>query len=443
MKNRIRRELAVLSAAALTITGMVALAGPASAATTIHCGDTIDHSIVVANDLTNCTSNGLIITASNITVDLNNHTIDGDTSQLGFASPEIAGIRLRSVHDVTVKNGTVRQFEAGIFVKGGSANTLTGLRVLDNINALRGPRENGREGACTLGDGITTLDSSQNLITENQVAHNGPFSGVSLVGNSDANKVTRNQVANNNISNVRPNGTTGPCGAPFSRPHQDIGIRVEGPGADNNVVANNSVVNNQLDGISIHGYVCHPPVGDPEPNNGNNVIRGNTVQHNGWASPSETQDGIGILSQGPSTVVCVSFHNTIVANTVTDSGQHGIFVGGRGSHDNTINDNIVDQNGFGCTGPIIDPQFGPSCLPGDGIHVTGPSPTATCGPDLVNPCPGAVDNTLHDNEGHGNARYDGFDGNPNCDNNDWARNLFGTVNQPCVAANGGTGVVPS
>ncbi|HVL99399.1 MAG TPA: carboxypeptidase-like regulatory domain-containing protein, partial [Egibacteraceae bacterium] len=43
-----------------------------------------------------------------------------------------------------------------------------------------------------------------------------------------------------------------------------------------------------------------------------------------------------------------------------------------------------------------------------------------------------VNNTLHRNSGHGNARFDGADLNPNCDNNDWRDNDFGTVNQPCV-----------
>lgn len=56
---------------------------------------------------------------------------------------------------------------------------------------------------------------------------------------------------------------------------------------------------------------------------------------------------------------------------------------------------------------------------------------------------GAEDNVLHDNRGTGNGEHDGHDNNPDCDNNDWARNLFTTVNQPCVAANGGSGSVPA
>lgn len=70
-------------------------------------------------------------------------------------------------------------------------------------------------------------------------------------------------------------------------------------------------------------------------------------------------------------------------------------------------------------------------------------PTATISPTAyggsgVFVAEGAVNNTLHRNVGHHNAEFDGFDGNPECDNNDWSRNRFHTVNQPCVA-DGGTG----
>ncbi|MCA1684094.1 MAG: right-handed parallel beta-helix repeat-containing protein, partial [Actinobacteria bacterium] len=54
---------------------------------------------------------------------------------------------------------------------------------------------------------------------------------------------------------------------------------------------------------------------------------------------------------------------------------------------------------------------------------------------------GAHDNTLMSNRGTGNAFHDGADYNPNCDANVWSGNIFGTVNQACVKANGGTGTI--
>ncbi|MCA1684095.1 MAG: hypothetical protein LC708_03080, partial [Actinobacteria bacterium] len=54
---------------------------------------------------------------------------------------------------------------------------------------------------------------------------------------------------------------------------------------------------------------------------------------------------------------------------------------------------------------------------------------------------GSEDNTLQNNGGTGNGLHDGADYNVNCDNNHWMNNHFGTVNQPCVLAGGGTGTV--
>jgi len=55
--------------------------------------------------------------------------------------------------------------------------------------------------------------------------------------------------------------------------------------------------------------------------------------------------------------------------------------------------------------------------------------------------PAPYNNMLFANRGHGNAEFDGYDGNvdPPCDNNKWRANMFGTVNQPCVVGPGGSG----
>jgi parallel beta-helix repeat protein len=424
----------------------------AQAGETVSCGETIDHSLTVANNIGPCDGDGLVVVASGITLDLGGHTVTGTGQNppggVTFDLPEQVGVHLMGVRGVTVRNGTIGAFDAGVVVEGGGGNTIQALYVHDNINKLRpdlpNPEDpqNPTSAECNFGDGITTSDSSGNRIQANRVVHNGPFSGISLVGNSDDNVVSANQVQLNNVPNVRADESVGPCGAPFSRPHQDIGIRIEGPGADRNRVQSNNVSGSELNGITIHGYVCHPPGRPPEPNNGSNVITANNVSRNGFAAPNETQDGIAILSQGPATVVCVAFGNTITGNISTANARHGIFVGGRGSHGNTISNNTVRNNGFGCTGPTLSPSGQPSCAPGDGVFVTGPGNAASrCGPGtLVSPCPGAVDNTLVGNQGSGNAHHDGHDANPNCDNNNWQRNRFGTVNQACVAA-GGTGVV--
>lgn len=417
--GRFRRGICALAAGGLALAG---LGGVADAAPGSRCGQQISKDTVLTTDIGPCPNNGLVIAKDGITLDLNGHTVSGRV-----AKAEQSGILFKGVSGSTVKNGTVTGFDAGVNIEGGSGNTVREVTARDNVNHSV---VSGIDYPCDLGDGITLSESRGNRILNNTVTKNGPYSGISIVGNSDANTVAGNNVFDNDIPNVQPDGTTAPCGAPFSRPNQDIGIRIEGPGADSNVVGNaslrtapspapletfpgNTVADNQLYGITIHGYVCNPREGDPPgANNAQNIIRSNTVTGNGFAGPTEFGDGIAILSQGPVGTVCVSHTNAILSNTSDGNAQDGIFLGGRASSNNTVNSNAVNGNGR------------------HGINVTGPTATAL----------GSINNSLVGNSGSGNgtnaaiagAKFDGFDGNPSCDNNGWHGNSFATVNQPCV-----------
>ncbi len=437
MKGRIRSLATGFVVALLTLGGTAVIGSPASAGH-LTCGSTVTASTTLDSDLLNCPGNGLIVTASNIVLDLGGRTISGRTDTNTTAN-EFAGIRLRQVNNVTVRNGTITNFDAGIVLGGGSGNTLTGLFIHRNINHST---LTGTINPCDLGDGIVAFSSDNNTISRNRLMHNGPYSGVSLVDDSDNNLIIDNVAAYQDVDNAHPNFVTaqrpagnGPCG-PFipgvgdvGAPRQDVGIRVEGPGADNNRVERNQVLENDVFGITIHGYVCHPEnrvpppapgTFPPQPNNGGNVIVGNNVVRNGFqGAPPATEpnlgDGISIPAQGPANTVCVAWGNSVLNNTVTSNARWGITLGGRGTHDNTINGNIVRGNGR------------------DGIRVAGPTANATCGEGPLTPgvCPGAVNNTLIGNIGTANVRHDGRDENPNCDANQWRNNQFNTVFQGC------------
>ncbi len=536
------RALGVLSASALAVGGMVAMAGPASAATqTIACGQSISGIVTAANNIGPCTGGDAIrITTSGTVLDLGGHSIKCNNAN-NHTRVEQVGIHLIGASNVTVRNGEVSNCDAGVSIDGGGRNTISNIRAHDNIAhvLVAGPVDvtNPLTTPCNIGDGITTDNSSGNTIKGNVVTHNGPYSGISLVDASNNNKVTGNQANNQNVSNELPFGlrnppfdtvtitnkaltanvatltanvatltppavpyrvgqtvivsgvgapfdgtftitavtgttfsynvtgpnvvsapatgsasaqgdTNGPCG-PFSatpqgegRLHQDIGIRVEGPGALNNTVTGNQAAGNQLNGISIHGYVCFNGLGPVLPpdlpprgtdNTGNQII-GNSVSGNGFP---DGLDGIGILSQGPlGTVTCGSSHNTIKGNTSTGNAGSGIFVARTGDNAKTSSNIIVGNRVDGNTR--------------DGITLQGPNtvcPFSSQDPDTGRcigprePRNGANFNTLTINNGHGNTRRDGFDGNPGCDDNHWTGNIFGTVNQACVSAGGGTGTV--
>lgn len=426
MGKRILRGMIALPAAVLLGgTALATLAAPASAATAITaCGTTITApgSYTLGADIGPCPHDGIDIAASNVTLSLNGHTITGSdtTNTSGAPEDQQIGVHLLNVHGVTVMGpGTITHFDAGVAIDGGYGNVIQGLTVRDNIAhvILTGGVNNGDpfQNACDFGDGITADNSSGNVIRANTVTNNGPFSGIALVDNSDRNVVSGNQTVNNHVSNILPSGINGPCG-PFGgndvgrgRPHQNIGIRMEGPGANANVISGNTSNDNQLEGIAVFDNICPGADNMPNgtPNNSGNVIQGNTVLRNGG---TDGQNGIAVLQQGPGGVVCVPSNTTIIGNNASNNTGNGIYLGGRGSSNNTVKGNTTNGNGV------------------DGILVSGPSVGRT------GPLPGSINNTLSGNTAMGNTVWDAFDGNtaPPCDNNRWTGNHFVKVNQSCI-----------
>jgi parallel beta-helix repeat protein len=398
---------------------VMAFAATGASATVLPCGATVTSSVTLTADVGPCpySADGIDVVASNVTVNLNGHSITG-TDATNATVDEPLGIGLMNVSHVTVEGpGTVSGFDAGIAVNGGGNNTITGLTVENNIAhvILTGgvDQTNPEATPCDYGDGIITDNSNNNLITKNTATNNGPFDGIALVDSSNYNQVTNNNSYNNDVSNIIAGGanvgTPGPCG-PFGavtvgqgRPHQDIGIRIEGPGATHNVLANNTSTGNQLEGISIHDYVCpgNPagvPAGTP---NVDNLIVHNVVENNGYA---DNTDGIAVLSQGPPGTVCIPGDNTITNNTSDHNSHDGIMIGGRGSSGNVIRNNTADFNG------------------NDGIQLTGPAAGL----------PGTINSLVAHNEAQGNGSFDAQDGNGNCTTNKWTNNSFMTVNPSCI-----------
>ncbi|HEX6158730.1 MAG TPA: hypothetical protein VF111_01105, partial [Thermoanaerobaculia bacterium] len=86
--------------------GVVAQTAPLS------CGDTIMVDTTLDRDLTECRSNGIVIGADGITLDLGGHTISGD-GKLVRRCPRRqicdAGIANDGHDGVTVRNGSVGQ----------------------------------------------------------------------------------------------------------------------------------------------------------------------------------------------------------------------------------------------------------------------------------------------------------------------------------------------
>ena len=316
--NKLSRRLAQAGVLIPLLLGTV-LAGT-SAAGHVTCGQTITQSTVLDSDVGPCPDDGIIVGANNITLDLNGHTV------FGTPGPgDGAGILLQSRTGVTVRNGRVAHFDAGVVIIGGSRNTITRITAQENIGT----------GATDFGDGIALFGSSNNTIRGNTVQRNGPYDGIGLVGNSDNNLVDANTVQGNNIAFDQAH--TGHMGFPGGT-MDDMGIRVEGPGVNNNTVSNNTVEGNGLEGILVFPFAP----------NSDNIVRGNIVRGNGFHNKGH-RTGSGITTGAVRTLIERNFSQGNAAS--------GIRVN---STNNTIRNNTAIQNaqlvnaGTAATGGAFD-----------------------------------------------------------------------------------------
>lgn len=327
--------------------------GPIREPAAVKCGQEITANTTLDGDL-HCNGDGpaLIVTADNVVLDLGGFTISGT----GASSSGDPGILLRNVKGVTVRKGTVKGFGAGVAIAGGANNVIENVTVEDNIGSTDGD----------FGDGITLNNSNGNKIQGNTVRRNGPFAGISLVGSSSNNEIRDNVISDNNMLPGDP-----------SQGRQDMGIRLEGPAANNNKILGNTVTGSGAEGICVLPTCANPQAGCAgTPGNEGNEISKNMSHSNGTSG-----QGSGIrLFAVPQPVAA--------SNT-------------------TISENVTNNN----------KTFGIAI---DAVGSANPGPT---------------NNTVTGNSGKGNGQFDGFDGNtPACGSNTWKDNDFVKTNQPCVGA---------
>ena len=293
------RRAATVGALAVLL-GTALQASPAEAAPRpLKCGTVITENTTLAANVGPCADDGLIIGADNVILDLNRFGVLGKANRTGDG----VGILIQGHTGVTVRNGRVIDFDAGVAIVGGSANTVTRVLAKDNIGSTKSD----------FGDGIAVSASSGNTITNNDVVHNGPYDGIGLFGPSSGNLIEGNVVVDNNVGNTA-----------------DDGIRIEGPGATLNTVRGNNVSGSGLDGIAVFSDQATGNL------NTGNVIEDNTITANGFALlAARPGDGIRTFLRANDTV--------IRNNVVTDNAGSGILIGS-GSLSNEILTNTATGN---------------------------------------------------------------------------------------------------
>ncbi len=278
---------------------------------------------------------------------------------------------------VTVRNGTVRAFDVGVVIEGGSGNTVEAVNAIDNIS-FTGTTNRG-------GDGIAILSSSNNRILRSNAVNNGPFSGIGIITGDPDHPAIPPALANNNV--LQANRVTNNVACRRNGLCDNDGIRIEPragsgcltgplcPGPGNRIVGN-QVVGNGLDGISLFADTA------------DNVVRNNSVEGNGFYRTTARR-GSGII------VFTRSTRNVVENNLVTGNADSGIDIRPPlSTFPGATNNRIVNNTAVGNSVlPFIpSPVFGPS--------------------------------------------FDLKDANPNCDANFWFANRYRTFNQPCVTTGG-------
>ena len=134
----IHTSLAAL--ATFAATGAIAVGGgPASPASNVSCGDTITADTTLDSDLLNCPSNGIVIGADDITLDLNGHTVTGDGDPVKRCRrDQICDVGVANDgHDgVTVRDGSVHGFASGVVIAQARHNRV--LNVTSSRNQYFG-----------------------------------------------------------------------------------------------------------------------------------------------------------------------------------------------------------------------------------------------------------------------------------------------------------------
>ena len=300
-----------------------------STSTAPPCGSVITASVTLTADITGCSGPGLIAGADNITINLGGHKIVGG----GVGDSMSPGVLVEEHQGVTVTNGSISNFDAGVAIYLGANNTVSNLNIHDNIGTT--------DPVGTLivsfgspqifpipemSDGIGVYHSFGTQVLNNTLTHNGVHAGIGVYG-VDSNA---NVVKGNTVTNTVGNAGTGGIGIDVTALFEPNDDRSYLP-IDGNNILNNTVTGGQGAGIVSLG-------------NMNGTIRGNIVKSNGVGTSGSPRDGIQVNFNPGFTRRTA---DTIQSNTVSGNGDNGIAVysGGNTIQGNTVTGDNVNKDG--------------------------------------------------------------------------------------------------
>jgi parallel beta-helix repeat protein len=310
-----RRMLIGTAALACAFGFLMALASSQAFGEVVTCGQTLTHDTTLDNDLA-CPDVGLFVGADGITIDLNGHTIEGNS-----AYPDV-GVEDRAGYDrITIENGTIRHFTSGVLLSGSDHSTVRDLTVSDSesivaegVFLVRSPYALvQRVSSVHSFEGIVLWDGSHHGRVED-VSVSGSDFGISVSFDSDDTlieksivsrsseaielrdtariRVEQNSFFDNGVETISVGDVQDATIAKNRLLRNQVGILV---GGTSNVVLEKNLVSES----SIEGIIVGQSVGT--------LLYGNRVE-------KSAGDGIDVREAA----------TTITKNTANDNGKYGI-----------------------------------------------------------------------------------------------------------------------
>jgi Tol biopolymer transport system component len=296
-----RRLLGLLAALAVAV-AFPALGPGQALASHVHCGDVITQDTTLDSDLIDCPGNGLVIGAPNITVDLNGHVIAGVSGNEAAGIANEPGSGSQGYDDVTVENGTIRQFGTGVDVYRSDSQLVRNVALLSNEYA--GVRLNDTQNARVVDNklrenemGIVSADFPGGAIVERNHVLSNRNNGIAFY-DYGVGRVTRAAfTALGDSARIAHNVVAG---------NGEAGIYDE----SSSTVDHNAITGNGSGIVANHGRI---------------TLSRNTIQGN---------EGVGISTGWPSTP-------RIIANLISGNGSDGMKVG----YCAHVESNVIAGNG--------------------------------------------------------------------------------------------------
>ena len=274
-----------------------------------NCGDIITQDTVLDHDLLNCSGNGLVIGADNITLDGNGHTISGALAE------ETYGIYSNGKSGINIRNCIITNFDLGMRFDSVSNSTIANNLIMNNT------------------DGAFLYGSSSNVFHGNIVSGN-KNSGLSMYVYSNNNTIFNNTISNNGENGFQMLASYYNTFFNNTLNNNVVGFYLS-TAASCNTFFDNLVVNN-VDGCEIWSGAS------------NNMIYSNNVSNNGnygflvSADYDTFYDNIVGNNGNSGFVLYWIYNNTLYDNTISNNGYDGLWL--HNTENITLFSNIITGN---------------------------------------------------------------------------------------------------